>query len=162
MGTRKKTTRKKASRKKTTRKKTVRKGARRKPARKKTTRRKAVWKKAPARRRPPTRRPVDAAPPAAVEPTPAPAAKIAEGHPDRVGFVMHYWDHVNAAAVRIERGQLRVGDTIHVRGHTTDYYQRIDRLELEHAPVDSAGAGHEVGVHVSQRVREGDSVYKVT
>ena len=75
---------------------------------------------------------------------------------------MHYWDHVNAAAVRIERNQIRVGDTIHVRGYTTDYYQRIDRMEREHTPIDTAGPGEEIGVQVSQRVRDGDSVYKVT
>jgi putative protease len=55
-----------------------------------------------------------------------------------------------------------VGDTIHIRGHTTDYYQRVDRIEVDHQSVQTAGAGRAVGVHVSQRVREGDAVDKVT
>ncbi|MBT39114.1 MAG: hypothetical protein CL938_11280, partial [Deltaproteobacteria bacterium] len=117
----------------------------------------------PKRAAPPaTVEPKRAAPPATVEPVPAQPAGVAEGQSERVGFVMHYWDHVNAAAIRIEHGQLRIGDTIHVRGHTTDYYQQINRLELDRTPIESAGPGQEIGVHVSQRVREGDSVYKVS
>ncbi|MDP6074748.1 MAG: hypothetical protein QGI26_07140, partial [Myxococcota bacterium] len=116
----------------------------------------------PKRAAPPaTVEPVPAQP-ATVEPVPAQPAGVAEGQSERVGFVMHYWDHVNAAAIRIEHGQLRIGDTIHVRGHTTDYYQQINRLELDRTPIESAGPGQEIGVHVSQRVREGDSVYKVS
>jgi putative protease len=69
---------------------------------------------------------------------------------------------VDAAVVAIESGELRVGDTIHVRGHTTDFYQRVDRLELDHLPVQSGRSGQSVGVHVSQRVREGDAVTKVS
>src|SRR5262249_30955168 len=70
--------------------------------------------------------------------------------------------HVNAGVIAIEAGELRVGDTVHIRGHTTDYYQRIDRLEVDHQPVPVARAGQSVGVHVTQRVREGDAVWKVS
>jgi putative protease len=49
-----------------------------------------------------------------------------------------------------------------VRGHTTDYYQRIDRIEVDHKAVETARAGQSVGVHVAQRVREGDVVWKVS
>ena len=61
----------------------------------------------------------------------------------------------------MERGELNVGDTIRIRGHTTDYSQRIDRMELDRVEVTSARAGQSVGVHVVQRVREGDVVSKV-
>ncbi|MEE2679540.1 MAG: translation elongation factor-like protein [Myxococcota bacterium] len=87
---------------------------------------------------------------------------VAEQEADRVGRVTHYWDHVSAAGVEIERGELQVGDTIHVRGHTTDYYQRIDTLQRNRTPVQRAGVGEEIAVHVSQRVRDGDSVYKIS
>jgi putative protease len=53
-----------------------------------------------------------------------------------------------------------VGDTIHVRGHTTDFYQRIERLERDDVPIASASVGEEVGVQVSQRVRAHDAVYR--
>lgn len=55
-----------------------------------------------------------------------------------------------------------MGDTIHVRGHTTDYYQRVDRIEVDHRAVEVARPGQSVGVHVTQRVREGDAVWKVS
>jgi putative protease len=63
--------------------------------------------------------------------------------------------------VLIEHGQLRIGDTVHVRGHTTDFYQRVDRIELEHAQVEVARAGDHIGLQVSQRVREGDVVFRL-
>jgi len=75
--------------------------------------------------------------------------------------VTHYYPRVRACAVTLE-APLRVGDTVHIRGHTTDYYQRIERLELDHAAVPSAGIGSEIALQVSQRVREGDVVYRLS
>jgi putative protease len=68
---------------------------------------------------------------------------------------------VDAAIVQIDAGALNVGDTLHFRGHTTDFYQRVDRIEVDHAPVPVARAGQVVGVHVSQRVREHDEVFRL-
>jgi translation initiation factor IF-2 len=78
-----------------------------------------------------------------------------------VGVVTHYYEHVGACVVTLD-GTLRVGDTIHVLGHTTDFYQRVDRLERDHEPVSTASAGAEVGVQVSQRVRPHDEVFRLT
>jgi putative protease len=86
---------------------------------------------------------------------------VAAAEPVRIGAVTHYWPHANACAVQIEHGELRVGDTVHVRGHTTDYYQRVERIELEHRMVDVARTGDHIGLQVSQRVREGDEVFKL-
>jgi putative protease len=63
--------------------------------------------------------------------------------------------------VLIEHGELRVGDTVHVRGHTTDFYQRVDRIELEHAAVQVARIGDHIGMQVHQRAREGDDVFRL-
>jgi putative protease len=63
--------------------------------------------------------------------------------------------------VLIEHGELRVGDTVHVHGHTTDFYQRVERIELEHAQVEVARAGDHIGLQVQQRVREGDVVFRL-
>ncbi|MGH0029728.1 MAG: hypothetical protein ACQGVC_08050 [Myxococcota bacterium] len=49
-----------------------------------------------------------------------------------------------------------------MRGHTTDYYQRIERLERDHASVPTARRGEEIALQVAQRVREGDLVYRLT
>lgn len=73
----------------------------------------------------------------------------------------HYYEHAGACVVSLE-GALRVGDTIHIRGHTTDFYQRVDRIERDHVAVESGSAGEEVGVQVSQRVREGDEVFRLS
>ena len=73
-------------------------------------------------------------------------------------MVTHYYSRVDAAVVAVGPGELRTGDTVHFRGHTTDFYQRLDRLEVDHQPVQVASPGQVVGVHVSQRVREGDTV----
>ena len=64
--------------------------------------------------------------------------------------------------IALESDELRVGDTIHMRGHTTDFYQRVNRMELEHVPVEVARAGQSVAVEITQRVREHDEVFKVS
>ena len=99
--------------------------------------------------------------PAAAPLTPEPASPRVGGGL-RIGTVKHYYEHANACVVALEAGSLAVGDTIHVRGHTTDYYQRVARLERNHVPVQSAHPGEEIGLQVDQRVRENDGVYKLS
>lgn len=78
-----------------------------------------------------------------------------------VGTVTHFYAHANAAIVRIESGEIRVGDTLHFSGHTTDFEQRVNRIEVNHATVMFARMGQEVGIQVFQRVREHDVVSKL-
>ena len=106
--------------------------------------------------------PAQPAPVATAPPTGSKPSEVAAAAPARVGVVTHFYGHVNAAMLRIETGELRSGDTVHFRGHTTDFYQRLERIELEHQSVDVARPGQIVGVQVSQRVREGDEVRRVT
>jgi putative protease len=56
---------------------------------------------------------------------------------------------------------LRVGDTIRIKGHTTDFTQKVDSLQIDHAPVPEVRAGQDFGIKVSDLVREHDVVYKV-
>jgi putative protease len=72
--------------------------------------------------------------------------------------VTHYYSRAEAAVVSVGPGELRTGDTVHFRGHTTDFYQRLDRLEVDHQAVQVANPGDVNPHHVSQRVREGDTV----
>jgi len=58
-------------------------------------------------------------------------------------------------------GALKVGDTIHIKGHTTDLTLVVDSLQINRVDVKEAGAGQAVGVKVPDRVRHGDRVYKV-
>jgi len=57
---------------------------------------------------------------------------------------------------------LKVGDTIHIKGHTTDMELTVDSMQIDNANVEQAKAGDNIGVKVSDRVRRGDTVYKVT
>jgi translation elongation factor EF-1alpha len=100
-------------------------------------------------------------PPAEGVPSPLAPGDVSDSEPRRIGLVTHYYEHAGACVVKLDAGPLRVGDTIHVRGHTTDFYQRIDRLERDHVAIDSARAGEEVGVQVSQRVRAHDVVFRL-
>lgn len=95
-------------------------------------------------------------------PASAAPASVAATVPELVGRISHYFAHVNAGVIVLEHGVLRVGDTVHIRGHTTDFYQRLEHMEVDHRPIELARAGQSVGIQVAQRVREHDQVFKVS
>jgi len=128
------------------------------PARKPAARKKSA-KKAPVRRAPPKAK-KPAARRAAVKPVPVgPVVKPPPGV--RIGVVTHYFSHLSVAVVKLETGMLRVGDNIHFRGHTTDFGQRVDSLQLNHAPVTAVGPKDDFGLKVREHARENDVVYLV-
>jgi putative protease len=127
--------------------------AARKKAAKKPAKRAPVRRAAPAARRP-------AARPAAPKPTPVSPASMAPPG-ERIGVVTHYFSHLSVAVVKLEGARLRVGDTIHIRGHTTDFKQRIDSLQVNHQAVQEVGPGDDFGLKVREHAREHDIVYKV-
>ena len=77
-----------------------------------------------------------------------------------IGSVTHYFGNISVAGIKIT-GELAVGETIHIVGHTTDLTQSVDSMQIEHQLVEKAESGDEIGIKVSGRVREGDLVYKV-
>ncbi len=79
----------------------------------------------------------------------------------KVGRVADYFKKIGVVAIEITAGEIRVGDTLHFIGHTTDFTQKIDSMQIEHNTVDKAGAGDSVGIKVKERVRTHDHVYKV-
>jgi putative protease len=76
-----------------------------------------------------------------------------------VGRVVKYFQRVEAAAVELS-GELKIGDTIAIRGQTTNFQQRIDSMQIEGEPIEKAGKGQAVGIKVIDRVRPNDIVYK--
>lgn len=77
-----------------------------------------------------------------------------------VGRVSHYYSHISVAGLTLT-STLSVGDTIHIRGHSTDFTQQVESIEIEHQKVERAEAGAQVGIRVKERVRQQDVVYKV-
>ena len=91
----------------------------------------------------------------------APAKAGLESVLEKIGVVTHYFPHVNAAAVKLQKSGLRVGDQIYIKGHTTDFKENVESIQLDHAPIPEGKKGQEIGLLVKSRVRAGDSVYKV-
>ena len=151
-----------------TRKKAKAKPKRRKaPAKRPALRRKTVKRaRKPVRKAPVRRVAPKAAKRKVVKPKAArPQAPIAPERPapgERIGVVTHFYGAPSVAIVKLETGTLRIGDTIHFQGHTTDFSQRVESLQVEHAAVDAVGPSDDFGVRVTQQVREHDVVYKVT
>lgn len=79
----------------------------------------------------------------------------------KIGEVVHYFGHINVAAIRLTDGDLKKGDTIHIKGHTTDFNQQVESIQIEHESVEEAEKGADIGVRVGEQVREHDAVYKV-
>jgi putative protease len=80
---------------------------------------------------------------------------------EKIGVVTHYFPHVNAAAVKVLKNAIRVGDDIYIKGHTSDFKERIQSMQLDHVSVNEGKKGQEIGLLVKSRVRIGDSVYRL-
>ena len=80
---------------------------------------------------------------------------------EEIGVVTHYFGHVEAAVIKLTKGSLSQGDTIVIKGHTTEFKEKIDSMQLDRAPITSASVGQEVGLKVKARTREHDAVYKL-
>jgi len=79
----------------------------------------------------------------------------------KIGEVMKYFSKPSVAAVKITESELSVGDSIKLSGHTTDFTNVIESMEVENKSVQKAVAGDFIGIKVSDRVRPGDEVFKI-
>lgn len=79
----------------------------------------------------------------------------------KVGIVIKYFAKPNVAAIELTDGSLKVGDTIHIHGHSTDFQQPVDSMQIEHATVPTADKGASIGIKVKEKVHEHDIVYIV-
>jgi len=78
-----------------------------------------------------------------------------------VGNVSDFFARPVVAGIEMT-GTLRVGDKIHIKGHTTDMELVVNSMQVDNANVTEAKAGDSVGIKVDDRVRRGDLIYKVT
>ena len=78
-----------------------------------------------------------------------------------VGTVSDFFARPVVAGIELTAA-LKVGDKIHIKGHTTDLELNVDSMQIDNVQVTEAKAGDSIGIKVSERVRSGDKVYKVT
>ena len=77
-----------------------------------------------------------------------------------IGKFTHYFAHVSAGIIELSDA-LKVGDKIHVKGHTSDFTQDILSMQIDRVPAQEAKAGDLISIKVEQKVRKDDAVYKV-
>ena len=116
-------------------KKKVKKRAKKRPAKRRITKKRVVKKK--VRRKPVIKKPKE---------------KI-------IGVVTHYFPHVQAAVIKL-KAPLSVGDTVRIKGHTTDFTQTVNSLQIDRVPITKGKRGQEIGLSVNSRVRDKDIAYK--
>ncbi|MFH1671374.1 MAG: EF-Tu/IF-2/RF-3 family GTPase [Candidatus Portnoybacteria bacterium] len=75
-----------------------------------------------------------------------------------IGKVTHYFTNIGVAVIEITNGKLKVGDTLRIKGATSDFEQSVDSMQVEHENVEKAKKGESVGLKVDQQAREGDEV----
>lgn len=79
----------------------------------------------------------------------------------RLGKVKHFFGKVSVAIILCEEDSLAVGETIHIKGSTTDVTAKVDSMQVEHQNVNSVEKSKDVAVKVPDKVRTDDIVYKV-
>lgn len=76
-----------------------------------------------------------------------------------IGRITHFFSKISVAVIELT-APLAVGDTIAIKGPTTDFEQVVESMQIEHQNVQKAEAGQSIGLRVTERVRETDIVYK--
>jgi putative protease len=79
-----------------------------------------------------------------------------------IGFIEHWFGHIMVAGIKITSGNLKIGDTIHVKGHTSDFTCQIGSMQIEHKDIAEAKVGDSIGTKLPEHARQHDKVYKVT
>jgi len=77
-----------------------------------------------------------------------------------IGKIAHYYGHLSVGIIELS-GELKTGDKIHIKGHTSDFKQGVVSMQINHQNVSGGKSGDLVGIKVSQKVHPGDKVYKI-
>lgn len=79
-----------------------------------------------------------------------------------IGKITHYYNKIGVAVVKLTGSGLKLGVSIHIQGHNTDFVQEIESMQIDHKEVESVKKGDEFGIKVREAVRDGDKVYLVS
>jgi len=79
-----------------------------------------------------------------------------------IGVIIHFFDKIGVAAINITGGTLSIGDTIHIKGHSTDLTVTIESMQIVQDKVQTAKKGDSIGIKTGGKAREHDKVYKVS
>ena len=77
---------------------------------------------------------------------------------EEIGRITHYFSKIGVAVIEITAESLKVGETIRIKGHSSDFTQSVESLQLEHLSVPEVKKGVSAGMKVKEHVREGDKV----
>ncbi len=80
---------------------------------------------------------------------------------EQIGKITHYFGKIDVGIIELT-ASFKVGDTIRIKGHSTDFTQTVTSMQIEHDDAQEAQAGDSIGIKVDRRVHEHDIVYKVT
>ena len=78
----------------------------------------------------------------------------------QIGKVSHYFTKIGVAIIEVTDGSIKVGDTVHIKGHTTNFKQKVHSMQIEQDKIDIAEPGQSIGLKVEEPVRANDLVYK--
>ena len=77
-----------------------------------------------------------------------------------IGKITHYYSHISVGIIELS-DTLKVGDSIHIKGYSSDFTQSVDSMQIEHTSVPEGKSGDAIGISVLQKVHPHDKVYKV-
>ena len=77
-----------------------------------------------------------------------------------IGRVTNYFSKIGVAVIELT-GSIKLGDGIRITGGGRDFQQQVASMQVEHQPIEEAGAGQEIAIKLDQKARPGDTVYKV-
>ena len=75
-----------------------------------------------------------------------------------LGRIEHLFDKISVAAIGV-KAPFKVEDYVHIKGHTTDFIQKVESMQIEHQNVAKVKKGDDVGIKVKEFVRPHDMVY---
>jgi U32 family peptidase len=77
-----------------------------------------------------------------------------------IGYVSHFFSKINVAIIELTL-PLSIGNSILVKGPSTDFEQKVESMQIDHKEILRAEGGQSIGLKILQFAREKDVVYKI-